>query len=105
MRKWAERFLFFGLVTPHLDYLLYFEKPMMFVWMEALSQKAFGVNETASRIPPCCALSETVFSRLACRVQAVGKRAGLISALVLTTAVEFLFLQIQQISTWRFLFS
>jgi 4-amino-4-deoxy-L-arabinose transferase-like glycosyltransferase len=26
-------------VTPHLNYLLYFEKPMMFMWLEAISFK------------------------------------------------------------------
>lgn len=39
-------------VTPHLNYLLYFEKPMLFIWMEAVSQKIFGVNEAAARTPP-----------------------------------------------------
>jgi len=76
-------------VTPHLDYLLYFEKPMMFVWMEALSQKAFGVNETASRIPPLLCAFGTVFLVWLAASRQWGKRAGLISALVLTTAVEF----------------
>lgn len=76
-------------VTPHLNYLLYFEKPMMFPWMEAISQKIFGINEAATRIPPLmCALGILALVwRFAFREW--GRRAGLTATVVLLTCAEF----------------
>ncbi|MEN6475485.1 MAG: glycosyltransferase family 39 protein [Syntrophaceae bacterium] len=76
-------------VTPHLNYLLYFEKPMLFVWMEALSQKAFGVNAAAARIPPLiCALGIVWLIWLIASRQ-WGRRAGLVASVALLTSTEF----------------
>lgn len=36
-------------VTPHINYIKYFEKPVFFYWMQAAALKAFGINEWASR--------------------------------------------------------
>lgn len=79
-------------VTPHLNYLLYFEKPMLFIWMEALSQKLFGVNAAAARIPPLvCALGILVLVWLIAFRQ-WGRRAGLVAGAALLTSVEFFIL-------------
>jgi 4-amino-4-deoxy-L-arabinose transferase-like glycosyltransferase len=76
-------------VTPHLNYHLYFEKPMMFTWMEAASQKLFGVNEAASRIPPlACGLGIVLLVWLLAKDQ-WGRRAALVSSVILITSVEF----------------
>ena len=76
-------------VTPHLNYLLYFEKPMLFIWMEAISQKIFGVNEAAARIPPlACALGMVFLVWLVASRQ-WGRRAGLVASVVLITSLEF----------------
>ncbi len=76
-------------VTPHLNYHLYFEKPMMFTWMEAASQKAFGVNEAASRIPPlACGLGIVLLVWFLAKDQ-WGRRAALVSSVILITCVEF----------------
>ncbi|MBI3291331.1 MAG: glycosyltransferase family 39 protein [Elusimicrobia bacterium] len=41
-------------VTPHLNYLKYFEKPPLMYWLTALSLKVFGEREVAARL--WCAL-------------------------------------------------
>ena len=38
-------------ITPKLNYVKYFEKPVLFYWMNALSFKLFGENEFAARFP------------------------------------------------------
>jgi len=39
-------------VTPHLNYVKYFEKPPLVYWLTALSFKAFGLHEWSARIWP-----------------------------------------------------
>ncbi len=39
------------LVTPHLNGVLYFEKPPLLYWSVALSFRLFGENELAARVP------------------------------------------------------
>ena len=34
-----------------IDYLLFWEKPPLFIWLQAISMKFFGVNEFAARLP------------------------------------------------------
>ncbi len=38
-------------ITPHLNYVRYFEKPPLFYWMTALSYKTFGMKEWSFRLP------------------------------------------------------
>lgn len=38
-------------VTVRINYLPFWEKPPLFIWMQALSMKIFGVNEFAARFP------------------------------------------------------
>jgi len=38
-------------LTPHLNGVLYFEKPPLQYWLSALSMKLFGVNGAAARLP------------------------------------------------------
>ncbi len=38
-------------VTPRLNYVKYFEKPVLLYWMNAASFMAFGENEFAARFP------------------------------------------------------
>src|SRR4028119_166377 len=34
-----------------IDYQPFWEKPPLFIWLQAISMKAFGVNEYAARLP------------------------------------------------------
>ncbi len=38
-------------LRPQIDYEPFFEKPPLFIWMQALSMQLFGVNEFAARFP------------------------------------------------------
>lgn len=38
-------------MTVRIDYLPFWEKPPLFIWMQAFSMKVFGVNEFAARFP------------------------------------------------------
>ena len=38
-------------MRPQIDFEAFWEKPPMFLWMQALSMKLFGVNEFAARFP------------------------------------------------------
>lgn len=37
--------------TVRIDYLPFWEKPPLFIWMQAMSMKMFGINEFAARFP------------------------------------------------------
>jgi len=41
-------------ITPTLNYVKYFDKPILLYWLNALSHSVFGQNEFAARLP--CAL-------------------------------------------------
>jgi 4-amino-4-deoxy-L-arabinose transferase-like glycosyltransferase len=76
-------------VTPHLNYLLYFEKPMMFMWLEAISFKVFGVSEWAARLVSLLEALGGVFLVGLLAKKLWGIRAALIASLCLITSVEF----------------
>lgn len=79
-------------VTPHLNYLLYFEKPMLFMWLEALSFKLFGVSEWAARLVSLLAALGGTASVGFLAWKLWGRRAGLIASLILITSLEYFFL-------------
>ena len=76
-------------VTPHLNGLVYFEKPMMYMWLEAVSFKAFGVSEWAARLVSLLSAlgGAALVGFMAKRLW--GSKAGLIAALCLMTSAEY----------------
>jgi 4-amino-4-deoxy-L-arabinose transferase-like glycosyltransferase len=76
-------------VTPHLNNLLYFEKPMMFMWLEAISFKVLGVSEWAARLVSLLEALGGVFLVGLMAKKLWGRRAGLIASLCLITSVEY----------------
>ena len=38
-------------LQPQIGYVPFYEKPPLFMWMQAVSMSAFGVNEFAARFP------------------------------------------------------
>ncbi|MBX2971805.1 MAG: glycosyltransferase family 39 protein [Flavobacteriales bacterium] len=56
---------------PRIDYLPFHEKPPLFIWMQALSMKAFGVGEFAARLPNavCGAITLLVLFRIGSRLR------------------------------------
>ncbi|MHB8696509.1 MAG: glycosyltransferase family 39 protein [Sulfuricaulis sp.] len=79
-------------VTPHLNGVKYFEKPVLFYWLEAGAIKVFGLRTWAMRVWP------VLFAIMGClAVYAAGRklydrRAGLLAATVLATTPLYYFL-------------
>jgi hypothetical protein len=72
-------------VTPRLDGVLYFEKPPLAYWLGAASIAAFGLNETAARLPSALLGLAGVGLAFALGAAIAGRRAGLLAAAVLAT--------------------
>ena len=83
-------------ITPKLNYIKYFEKPVMLYWMNAASFMVFGENEFAARFPTalCAVLGAMVTTGLGCFM--FGKRAGLLAGAV--TAFSLLYFAIGTIA-------
>jgi len=76
-------------LTPRLNGVKYFEKPVLFYWLEAFSIKLFGLNEFTLRLWPA------LFALFGCLAVAVsgarlfGRRTGILSAAVLATSLLY----------------
>lgn len=79
-------------VTPHLNYIPYLEKPMLFMWLNAMSFAVFGATEWAARLVPflCALAGAAVTGLMAFRLW--GRRAGLLTSLCLMTSLEYVVL-------------
>ncbi|HEX4963896.1 MAG TPA: phospholipid carrier-dependent glycosyltransferase [Thermoanaerobaculia bacterium] len=73
-------------VTPHLDGVLYFEKPPLYYWLNAAASAALPSPEIASRLAGACfGLAGLGLAWLLGSAMG-GKRTGLLAAIVLGTA-------------------
>lgn len=76
-------------LTPRLDGVKYFEKPVLFYWLEAFSIKLFGLNEFTLRLWPA------VLALLGCLAVSVagarlfGRSTGLLAAAILATSLLY----------------
>lgn len=73
-------------VSPHLNGVLYFEKPPLFYWAVAASFKLFGLSEFAARIPTKLASAGLVLLVLLFARRRFGERVAMLSSLVLATS-------------------
>lgn len=76
-------------LTPHLNYVHYFEKPPLLYWLNALSMKLFGMNEWAVRLPTALSAVCTILFVYYLGRQLFGRRSGLYAALVLGSCMAF----------------
>ncbi len=77
-------------ITPHLNYVKYFEKPPLYYWMTAFSFVVFGQNEFAARFPAAlCGLLGVLLTYFIGR-KLFDRRTALLSALVLGSSVGYL---------------
>lgn len=83
-------------ITPHLNYVKFFDKPALSYWLTSMAFHVFGFNEFASRFSPVvlALIGMCVLFRLATKIY--NRRAGLISALVAGTS--FLYFVISHIT-------
>ena len=79
-------------IIPKFNFQDRFDKPILFYWLIAISYKIFGVNEFASRLPSAISAILLIIFTWYLSVKVLGKTAGFISALILATSVEYIFL-------------
>jgi 4-amino-4-deoxy-L-arabinose transferase-like glycosyltransferase len=68
----------------------FLEKPPLYIWLTALSYKAFGISEFSSRITSAVFGVLTVLLTYSFGRRLSGKRAGLVSALILLALPHYL---------------
>lgn len=78
-------------LTPHLNYVLYFEKPPFQYWLSAISMKVLGVNAAAARLPLALATGISLWCawRLARRLGAEKPMAAVFMAATALLAYAF----------------
>lgn len=73
-------------ITPHLNYQIYFSKPILTFWLMALPYKIFGVSEFSARIAFSLIATLLVFITYRAGRAFSSEFAGLMSALAIATA-------------------
>lgn len=87
-----EMILYNEFVSPRIYGEYWYDKPPMYYWLVAASYQVFGVNDFAARFPSAI-LAVLCVGALYCFVRKIiNARAGLISAFVLATSIEFFYL-------------
>ena len=77
-------------ILPHLNGVLYFEKPPLYYWLNALSISVFGVGEFASRFWSALLGLLGLVPTFYLGARAGGRRAGWLSAIILGTSPLYL---------------
>lgn len=73
-------------VTPHFDYMPYFEKPIFQYWVTALAMKLFGFKEFTGRVlPALTGFGNVILAYVLGRTMYNG-RTGLMAAIILATS-------------------
>ena len=76
-------------LTPRLNGVKYFEKPVLFYWLEGFSIKLFGLKGFALRLWPALFALTGCLVVYASGVRLFGRRTGLIAATVLATSLLY----------------
>lgn len=78
-------------ITPQLDGMPYFEKPVLQYWVTALTMKIFGVHDFAGRVLPALSGLGSVFLAYVLGKRMYNRRTGLLAAVILgTTALNLI---------------
>lgn len=77
-----------GWLSPHLNGALWFDKPPLFYWLSALSVSLFGPTEFACRLPSALGAVGLTALVYALARHDFGKRAALLSAIVIATCLQ-----------------
>lgn len=73
-------------IVPHLNYQVYFSKPILTFWITAASYHLFGVSEFAARLPFGLLAALLVFATYYVARVISGKSAGLLAGLICASA-------------------
>jgi len=76
-------------VTPYLNGVPRFEKPILFYWTQAAAFTAFGDNEFSARLPSATAGVGIVLILYLLVVEIASRRAAFVAALVMATMFRF----------------
>jgi hypothetical protein len=76
-------------LTPHFNYLRYFEKPPLLYWLTAMGYQIFGVSEFSARLVTTLAAIAGVGLTYGIGRDLWGRRAGLVSGLILATSFGY----------------
>jgi 4-amino-4-deoxy-L-arabinose transferase-like glycosyltransferase len=74
-----------GYLVPHLNYVVYVEKPPLLYWLTALSYHIFGVSEFAARFFPALFAVAGVAITAYFALRTFGRRHALLSGAILAT--------------------
>src|SRR5436853_7137157 len=84
-----EMFLTNDYVTPRLNGQVWFEKPVLMYWGEAVSYRIFGVNEWGARFPSALAAAICVFLVYWCGRRLRDRSVGFLAAMIIATSAGF----------------
>lgn len=73
-------------ITPHFDYMPYFEKPIFQYWITALSMELFGIREFTGRILSALTGLGNVFLAFWLAKTMYNRRTGLLAAVIVATS-------------------
>ncbi len=76
-------------LTPHFNFIRYFEKPPLLYWLTALAYQLFGFSEFSSRLVTALAAVVGVGVTYGIGRDLWGKRSGLASGLILATSFGY----------------
>ncbi|MGD9581271.1 MAG: ArnT family glycosyltransferase [Vampirovibrionia bacterium] len=77
-------------ITPYFNYVVRFDKPVLFYWLIAFSYKIFGVSEFAARLPSAIMAFLIVLSVYFFGRKHISRKFGFISSLILLTSLQFI---------------
>lgn len=98
-----EMLILHDFITPHLNFIKYFEKPPLFYWLQTLSIQFFGFEELSLRlVTMLMGISGCLLSYSAARVL-FNRNTGILSAIVL--ASSFLYYGMSHLITLDMTFS
>lgn len=76
-------------ITPHYNYIPFYEKPIMIYWMMIVSYSIFGVHEWVARLPSALCAIATVGIVFSMARYFVSRTAALYSSIILATSPLF----------------
>jgi len=76
-------------ITPHFNFVRYFEKPPLLYWLTALAYSLLGVSQFSARIVTACAAIAGIGIVYGIGRDLWGRRSGLLSGLVLATSFGY----------------
>ncbi len=76
-------------ITPRLNYIKYFEKPVLHYWLTASAQAAFGENEFSGRFFPALGALGGIAAAYMLGKYMFGREAALYSSAILSTSLAY----------------